>query len=96
LDSIYVIAFYTDEIPVSSGPESFNGLPGMILGIVLPRLNITYFATKLETQLLPETTFDMPKTKSKKTDFKGFNLELSKALKDWGEYGAKVIWKANL
>ncbi len=26
LDSIYVVAFYTDQIPVSGGPESFSGL----------------------------------------------------------------------
>ncbi len=32
-DSVYVVAFYTDQIPVSAGPESFGGLPGMILGI---------------------------------------------------------------
>ncbi|MEO6851935.1 MAG: GLPGLI family protein, partial [Mucilaginibacter sp.] len=31
LDSVYVVAFYTDRIPVSGGPESFGGLPGMIL-----------------------------------------------------------------
>jgi GLPGLI family protein len=96
MDSIYVIAFYTDEIPVSGGPESFTGLPGMILGIVLPRLNTNYFATKVETQLLPETAFVMPKTKSKKVTFKLYNEELSKAIKDWGEYGTKIIWKANL
>jgi len=96
MDSIYVIAFYTDEIPVSGGPESFTGLPGMILGIVLPRLNTTYFATKVETQLLPETAFELPKTKSKKVNFKQYNDELSKAIKDWGAYGTKIIWKANL
>lgn len=96
MDSIYVIAFYTDEIPVNGGPESFNGLPGMILGIALPRLNMTYFATKVETQLIPETTFVFPKTKAKKTTFKAFNDELGLALKDWGEYASKVLWKANL
>ncbi|MGL1507608.1 GLPGLI family protein, partial [Vibrio parahaemolyticus] len=31
-DSVYIVAFYTDQIPVSAGPESFGGLPGMILG----------------------------------------------------------------
>ncbi|MDZ4666635.1 MAG: GLPGLI family protein [bacterium] len=96
MDSIYVIAFYTDEIPVNGGPESFNGLPGMILGLVMPRLNLTYFATKNETQLIPETTFVLPKSKSKKTNFKAYNKELSLALKDWGEYASKVLWKANL
>ena len=32
-DSVYVVAFYTDQIPVSTGPESFGGLPGLILGL---------------------------------------------------------------
>ncbi len=30
-DSVVVVAFYTDQISVSAGPESFGGLPGMIL-----------------------------------------------------------------
>jgi len=30
---INAVAFYTDDIPVSGGPESFNGLPGMILQV---------------------------------------------------------------
>ncbi|MDP1726661.1 MAG: GLPGLI family protein [Bacteroidota bacterium] len=96
MDSLYIIAFYTDEIPISGGPESFNGLPGMILGIVVPRLNLTYFATKVETQLLPETEFVIKATKSKKTDFKSYKDELNKAVKDWGEYASKVMWKAIL
>jgi GLPGLI family protein len=36
MDSIYVVAFYTDEIVTPGGPESFCGLPGMILGVALP------------------------------------------------------------
>ncbi|MEJ5104533.1 GLPGLI family protein [Chryseobacterium sp. MYb328] len=47
MDSIYVVAFYTDQIPVSGGPESFNGLPGMILGVALPHENVTWFAKKI-------------------------------------------------
>src|SRR6478609_1907615 len=37
-DSIAVFAFYTDEILVNAGPESANGLPGMILGMGIPRI----------------------------------------------------------
>ena len=48
MDSVYVIAFYTDQITTTGGPESFNGLPGMILGVAIPRINTTWFATKLE------------------------------------------------
>lgn len=50
-DSIYVVAFFTDQIPCTAGPESFNGLPGMILGVSLPHEHISWFATKVETQV---------------------------------------------
>nr|WP_068890505.1 GLPGLI family protein [Pedobacter panaciterrae] len=47
-DTVYVVAFYTDEILLRGGPEGFSGLPGMILGLAIPRLNTTWFATKVE------------------------------------------------
>ena len=47
LDSVYVFAFYTDEITVSGGPCTINGLPGMILGVTIPRLYASMIATKL-------------------------------------------------
>lgn len=62
MDSVYVVAFYTDQIPVSGGPESFTGLPGMILGVALPYEHITWFATKVSEipvdpkELIPPTT----------------------------------------
>jgi GLPGLI family protein len=96
MDSVYIIAFYTDEIPVNGGPESFNGLPGMILGIVVPRINTTYFATKVSTMLVPENSFVLPKSKAKITTYKDFYNELGKALKDWGEYASQVIWSSGL
>jgi GLPGLI family protein len=53
LDSVYVVAFYAIAIPVSGGPESFSGLPGMILGVALPHDNVTWFATKVSEKILP-------------------------------------------
>ena len=50
LDSIYVVAFYTNEIHISGGPESFRGLPGMILQVALPHENVTWKATKVMPQ----------------------------------------------
>jgi len=47
LDSIYAVAFYTYEIPVSGGPESFSGLPGMILEVVLPHENVSWVARQV-------------------------------------------------
>jgi GLPGLI family protein len=53
LDSVYVVAFYTDRIPVSGGPELFGGLPGMILQLALPHENVSWMATKVEEVELP-------------------------------------------
>lgn len=90
LDSIYVVAFYTDEIPVSGGPESFNGLPGMILGVALPHENVTWFATKV-TDLLANQKSPVPPTKGKPTDNKGLAKILQGALKDWGDYAQMAL-----
>ncbi len=47
-DSLYVVAFYCDEILATGGPEGFHGLPGLILGLAFPRIHTTWFATKVE------------------------------------------------
>lgn len=47
-DSLYIVAFYTDQIPVSAGPALTSGLPGMILGLVIPEMHIQYWATKVD------------------------------------------------
>jgi len=61
LDSVYIVAFYTDKIWVSGGPESFNGLPGMILGVALPHENVTWYATKVTDMAVPPNTVIPPK-----------------------------------
>lgn len=52
MDSIYVVAFYTSDIPVPGGPESFTGLPGMILQIVIPHENVSWIATKVTSKVV--------------------------------------------
>lgn len=47
MDSVYVFAFYTDEILIPAGPCSVNGLPGAILGLTIPRMYTSYIATKV-------------------------------------------------
>ena len=94
-DSVYVVAFYTDQIPVSSGPESFGNLPGMILGLAVPRLSITWFATRVELTT-PTAQKLQPTLKGKKTNWVRYNADLQKAMKDWGKDGAQNIWKFSL
>lgn len=56
MDSVYVFAFYTDEIVISGGPCTLNGLPGMILGVTIPRLYTSMIATKLMVNDVPVST----------------------------------------
>jgi GLPGLI family protein len=83
LDSIYVVAFYTDQIPVSGGPESFTGLPGMILGLALPHENVTWFATKV-TDIIVDGRVILPPKKGKPTNNQNLFKTLLNATKDWG------------
>lgn len=91
-DSVYIVAFYTDQIPVSTGPESFGGLPGVILGLAVPRLSMTWFATKLVLEE-PNLQALSPSQKGKKADWKTLEGDMKKALKDWGKYGERQMWR---
>ncbi|MBL7764455.1 MAG: GLPGLI family protein [Chitinophagaceae bacterium] len=91
MDSVYVVAFYTDAIMTNSGPENFSGLPGMILGIVMPRLNLTYFATKVENYLPGEKDIVSP-TKGVKKDQKELESDLRSSMKQWGAFLERILW----
>lgn len=43
-----VIAWYTEEIPIASGPEQFNGLPGIILGLDINKSEVVFTAISLD------------------------------------------------
>jgi GLPGLI family protein len=90
MDSIYVVAFYTDEIVTSGGPESFCGLPGMILGVALPHQHVTWFATKLIADPLKPADFKIP-TKGKVATNASLKETLKESLKDWGKYADKYV-----
>jgi GLPGLI family protein len=89
-DTIGIFAFYTDEIMVSGGPEGIHGLPGMILGVGIPRLHSTWFATKVEVFDVNMNTV-VPATKGKKVSRSTMMQSLDKVLRQWGEYGSKLI-----
>lgn len=89
LDSVYIVAFYTDKIPLNSGPESFSGLPGMILGVVLPYENMTWFAINVKEMGQNDIMISPPK-KGKILSFKLFSEFLKDAVKSWGEYANSV------
>ena len=95
MDSVYVIAFYTDAILANVGPEGFNGLPGMILGVVMPRLNLTYFATKVENYTPLEKEV-IPPTKGEKTNYSKLNESMNESMKKWGDFIQRILWYVNI
>jgi GLPGLI family protein len=84
MDSIYVVAFYTDKIHVSGGPENFTGLPGMILGLALPHENVTWFATKVTDMTVDEKSITAPK-KGKPMNQTQLKTTLKSAMQGWGK-----------
>jgi GLPGLI family protein len=93
LDTVFVVVFYTDEILSPSGPESMGGLPGMILGMVVPKLHTSWYATKVE---LEETKPILPPKRGSKMNDKELYDQLSSSLKDWGDWGKKYIMRMML
>ena len=89
-DTVAVFAFYTDEIAISGGPEGINGLPGMILGVGIPRLHATWFATKVQS---PEITAKAltPASKGKNVTRKTMLEPLDRIMKEWEEWGRKMV-----
>ncbi|MEO8405562.1 MAG: GLPGLI family protein [Chitinophagaceae bacterium] len=91
-DSVYVFAFYTDEITTPGGPMGIHGLPGMILGVTIPRMFTSWIATKLQvTGVDPKKI--VPPTKGKKKDALELKETVQKATKDWGTWGTQAVWQ---
>jgi len=90
-DSVYVFAFYTDEITVPGGPMGIQGLPGMILGITVPRMYTSWIATKLEINGVKTNTITPPQ-KGKKRKAAELLQNVKKATEDWGSWGQQAIW----
>lgn len=90
-DSVYVFAFYTEEITISGGPMGIHGLPGMILGITIPRMYTSWVATKLQVAGV-DTKKIIPPVKGKKKDALELKETVQKATKDWGTWGQQAVW----
>jgi GLPGLI family protein len=90
-DSVYVFAYYTDEITVSGGPMGIHGLPGMILGITIPRMFSSWIATKLQINGVNTNIVAAP-TKGKKKPAIELQQQIEKVSKNWGTWGRQSIW----
>ncbi|HMP93943.1 MAG TPA: GLPGLI family protein [Phnomibacter sp.] len=94
-DTLYVVAFYTDQIMVSGGPEGYHGLPGLILGLAFPRYYTTWFATKVELAAPKPSELALPNTgKLKKATRAEIMTTVKTALRgDSEEEKQRTIWQ---
>jgi GLPGLI family protein len=90
-DSVYVVAFYTDDIMVNGGPEMFSGLPGMILEVAIPRLYTTWIATKVDIAPPKPTDIAAP-AKGKKVNQEGVYDAVKGTFKRWGKFAERNVW----
>jgi GLPGLI family protein len=90
-DSVYVFAFYTDEITISGGPMGLHGLPGMILGVTVPRMYTSWMATKVNITSVDETKIVSPAGKKSKNRDETLKKFMKKAEED-GKWVQKQIW----
>ena len=81
-DSVYVFAFYTEEIILPGGPGSFQGLPGTILGVTIPRLYTSWIATKVMVNGVDINAIKPFKAK-KDITMNEFKSVMNERTKDW-------------
>lgn len=92
-DSLYVVAFYTDQITTPSGPETFGKLPGMILGLAIPRLYTTWMAMDFKAGNPEIKKPTMPKKKKNTYSFSSYYTGISDRFKNWGPlYATLMVW----
>lgn len=66
-DTTRIYAWFSYDLVPSTGPESFNGLPGTILGLATEDGGVIYFAKKVEIVEPVPTVFALPKKKKVST-----------------------------
>lgn len=88
-DSVRIYAWFSYDIVPSTGPESFNGLPGTILGLANEDGGIVYFAKKIEL-IKPEPSLFIPPKKKKIYTVTELKAQLTK------QYGFEKWFNENL
>lgn len=89
-DTTRIYAWYSDAIIPSTGPESFCGLPGAILGMATEDGGVIYFAKTVEASIQPVEKLTPVKGKNK--IYKTAEIK-TKLAKDFGKnpWGKEMI-----
>lgn len=90
-DSIVIVAYFTDQLEASIGPESIGGLPGTILGLVVPKLHTTWLAKSVEKlEINPPNNIDPP-VKGKPINSKDLFKLVREVFKEY-ETVNSIVW----
>ena len=82
MDSVFVFAFYTEEIMIPGGPVSINGLPGLVLGLTIPRMYASYVATKVMVNDVPVSNIKPAMAKKYMTSI-ALKSTIKERVKEW-------------
>lgn len=85
-----VVAWFTPDIPVSAGPESFGSLPGMILKVDINDGEVVYTAVKIDAKALKANEIEAP-DKGKKITEEDFRKMVEEEMKKMGGQGGRMI-----
>ena len=82
-DSVVIVAYFTEQLYAPIGPESVTGLPGTILGMVIPMFETTWLATTVVShETNPLINLPQPK-KGDKTDLRALEDVLKRTYKEY-------------
>ncbi len=92
-----IVAWFTEAIPVPSGPAGFGGLPGLILEVDVNDGDMVYKTTKIDFKSLTGNDLKTPSGGKKITNAE-FNKKRDEYMKEMGASGGgiRIIrnWKA--
>jgi GLPGLI family protein len=96
-DSTKIYAWYANEISVPLGPESYCGLPGMILGLATSDGGVVYFAKSISFDKPEAKLLDVKQIKGKIQSKSEIQTQLAKQFGDkkWGKNMIReyfVLW----
>jgi len=89
-DSTEIIAWFTPQIPLPNGPDTYGQLPGLILEVSMEDSKRTITATKIEVGAFDASVLETPK-KGKKVTRAAFKKITAEKLKEMGSNNGRTI-----